>query len=310
MDKYFKRLEEIYEDFDREYFRKDIDNTCKACELCCTSTFRYPDLSALEYDYLKKYVKENNISPSVDNFKNFFQYKDSPYCPYWSKEKGCRVYLARPMFCRMFGLFRFEGDSELPKSCVFYGKRIDVTDESRYKIIKNLPEYMDLIYKYGLLKAENKEEKLEILIKMGKDYITQSRLEEALSILSEVEKIDPHNVSVLFDLAFIYREMNKPEKSKEKLERSIYLGGEEKYPYIHQHYGFVCLTMNCLEEAHKAFMKAIELEPDSMLPYLGMALFFSVREENVKALEYCRKALEINPQDPVALNLGQSILKL
>jgi len=307
MDEFFRRLREIYDNFDREYMTYN-DTGCGACELCCSKNFTYPPLPLLDLDYLDYFIKEHNITPGIEIFKNFIENKDRDYCPYWIK--GCSVYKGRPFFCRTYGIFHFDNEQPLAHSCIYQNNTIEVTSESRYKKIKDLPEYLEMRYKYEVLKAANNEEKVKALVTLGGEYINQVRFEDGLSTFLEAEKLAPENTSVLYDLGFVYRSMNKFSEAKEKLEKCISLGGEEKYPYLYQHTGFVYLSLNLFDEALKAFTKAIELEPEVALSYLGLALYYFTCGNKEKALEYCHRGLDIEPDHNMGHDLLKSIMEM
>ncbi|MEQ8187213.1 MAG: tetratricopeptide repeat protein [Candidatus Eremiobacterota bacterium] len=302
MNEFFTRLREIYDDFDMEYMT-DNAAECGTCELCCTKKFAYPPLSLLDLDYLDYFIKEHNISPGIEIFKRFIENKDRDYCPYWNK--GCTVYKGRPFFCRTYGMFHFDSEQPLHPSCIYQDKTIEVTAETRYKKIKHLPEYLEMRYKYEVVNAKNNEEKVKALVTLGGEYINQFRFEEGLLTFLEAEKLAPEDINVLYDLGFVYRSMNKFSEAKEKLEKCIALGGEDKYPYLYQHTGFVYLSLNLFDEALKAFTKATELEPEVALSYLGLALYYFTCGNKEKAMELCRKGLEIEPDH----KMGQDLLK-
>jgi len=188
MKEIFDTLKDIYDGFDKEYFSPS-ENSCGDCKLCCTSVMKFPPLSRLECDFIDDFLKKHDDYPDIETFKNFMVYRDRERCPYFNLLKGCTIYTARPMYCRLFGLFRFKGNNPVPKACVFYGKTVKAPPQHMYTLIKYFPEFTELKYKYDLLKAADDKERLEAIINLCKEYIRQDREENLLPLFEEAIKI-------------------------------------------------------------------------------------------------------------------------
>jgi Flp pilus assembly protein TadD len=302
MKNILKRLKEVYDDFGREYLQ-NLNITCGNCYICCSAPTNYPKLSNLEYDFLVDFVKENNIEPSGEALKGYMEAKDRKICPYYDKEKGCIIYSARPFCCRVYGPFRFEKDHPLPETCAFRGKQTDVLDLDKYVQIKYLSEFMELRYRYAILAARDEKEKMEGLINLGEEYIRQNRPDDAFPVFEMSEKIEPSDSRPYFNLGCIYRTRGDMKRAGEKMWESCKLGGDKYFPYIYQNLGFIYLNMNLVDEAEKAFRKAIELEPGEAIPCLGMAFVNLARGEKEKAIENSNKAIKIEPDNTIAKSL-------
>jgi Fe-S-cluster containining protein len=190
MKDFFAPLKELYEHFDREY--SNTDGTCIGCWLCCTSEFTYPHISALELDFLEDFTKKHNLIP-IERFKHFLIHRDSPFCPYFEESRGCTAHPARPMFCRLYGNFLFEGAPELPEPCMFKGKSIYVPIEERHTLIKYVPEFRILKYKYEFYKSGNEEKMQTNLLRIIREYIRQEKIQEAFLVFNYSEKLLPKN---------------------------------------------------------------------------------------------------------------------
>ena len=303
MNNFFTILNSLYDAFHKEYL-EGIEVKCKECNLCCSKSFWYPEVFQIEYDFLENFIKENNIEISVDKFKDYVVNKKGDFCPYYNKETcKCIVYSARPLFCRFFGLFEFDGDAPLPPECVFGNTRVYVPENEKYDFIKYFSELIELRYRYDLFKAKGKEEELEALIKLGEEYIRQSRYEESLVIFERAGKINSREGRVHYNLGSIYRSTGDLKKAKGEMEMSLSLGGEKDFPYIYQNLGFICLDSNMAEASKEYFKKAIEVEPEEALSYIGMAFLFWADGEKKKARINCEKAIELDPHNVMAQKL-------
>ena len=304
MKNLFKKLEELYEKFDRKNFH-NMEVACHNCGMCCSSGMRF-FVSDFEYDFLNKYLKEHNISPDIEVFKRFMIKRDRDFCPYYNGKKGCRVYEARPLCCRLFGNFQFRGEPMPRKSCAYYRKGFKVYNPSQ---IKEQSEFIELRAKYKLMKAESYEEKVEAIINLSSFYVGEERLNEALHILEKWEEIFPHNVKINYQAGCVYKWMNNLERAGERLERSLELGGIKYYPSIYQTLGYVYAGMGHCDRAEEFFKKALELKPD-VQSYTDMALIHLTAGGAGKAFYYCEKALEEEPHNKMALEIKEGLEKI
>lgn len=81
-------------------FFPEEGNRCKAmCGKCCTNTAPVGRQEALEIaDWIVENVKVEQLK------EQFAHFDDHPgQCPFLKPDKGCFVYPARPLVCRMFG---------------------------------------------------------------------------------------------------------------------------------------------------------------------------------------------------------------
>ena len=147
-DKYFKKLEAIYNQIPPQ--------TCSNCQECCVCRVV---CSAIEYEYIKKYIKEHfsteqnkslekrvKINYSIETL--FAQKKGKVRCmPCFFREeekKKCSIYPARTFLGRITGLRGFRG------SC----KHVKITDGRDFgpKEAKGLAKEIKNISKLYLLK--------------------------------------------------------------------------------------------------------------------------------------------------------------
>lgn len=118
-------LVKYYELFDKnmEIFSEYI--SCqKSCNVCCNL---YVDVTAIEAEYIRRYVKNNFSSQEIEELINKIKhnikispdheqvmlddtaknkyYKAMNPCPFLSDDGGCSIYEARPVNCRKYAVF-------------------------------------------------------------------------------------------------------------------------------------------------------------------------------------------------------------
>ncbi len=312
MKEIFDTLKDIYDGFDKEYFSPS-ENSCGDCKLCCTSVMKFPPLSRLECDFIDDFLKKHDDYPDIETFKNFMVYRDRERCPYFNLLKGCTIYTARPMYCRLFGLFRFKGNNPVPKACVFYGKTVKAPPQHMYTLIKYFPEFTELKYKYDLLKAADDKERLEAIINLCKEYIRQDREENLLPLFEEAIKISPDDYRAHFYAAIAYRCKNNLSMAAKELEECLSLGGEKEFHEIYGHLGFIYLdildTSPGLSEADKkeltdkafsSFTRSMEFEAHTVIPHMGLAFVHNARGNKERALEGFKKVLDMEHNNSLA----------
>jgi tetratricopeptide (TPR) repeat protein len=268
---FFKKLEEIYGHFQKEYI-SNIKGSCNGCIsiVCCSRPPHY--LSRLESDYLEKFLNDHSIKPGIKEANDFFVNRVEPdYCLYLNKDKGCIIYPARPVGCRTLGAFRFEDGKEvkLPEDCMFYGKEVTVAKKDKYRF-NGIAEFIELKIKYDILKAKDEDEKLEYLILLGEEYTAQSRFSEAISILKEAEKLKSDDPLISFNLSCIYLFINEYPAASEELKKTLQFGGAQEFPEL---YLEACLNLaegyiyeNNLSEALSVIESVRDIKTDD--PFL------------------------------------------
>jgi len=164
-------LKKLYMQFDKVYLKLNYGE-CGKCSLCCTSKtkFKYPPVSCLECNLIKDYIEKNYI----DILKNYIPNKNKELsCPYYNFKIGCIIYPVRPMYCRLFGLFQFEEDPELPKSCIYYGNSINVTLNNRYYLIKYLKKFESLSEQYNKLNLNEKNDAFLSILDTNLNFLNE-----------------------------------------------------------------------------------------------------------------------------------------
>jgi tetratricopeptide (TPR) repeat protein len=125
-------------------------------------------------------------------------------------------------------------------------------------------------------------------------YQTQGRVEEALKeyelLLSQKEKSQERE----FNIGLVF---SQDDPAKEGLK------GLKSYAAYNS--GVIYIQQKKLELAEKSLTLSIELKPDLADAYASLAHIYDLKKEYLKAIEELKKALTLNPNNPVYhYNLG------
>ncbi|MDA2925634.1 tetratricopeptide repeat protein [Acidobacteria bacterium AH-259-G07] len=139
---------------------------------------------------------------------------------------------------------------------------------------------------------------------LGKTLLNLDRTQQAIDHFQKAIELDPNLAEAYFLLSAAYRKQGDVEKTQQILSRfqaldsesqiqeksrlkgrSLYLEGEEH------------LWRDNLDQALKAFQKALEVAPDSHEACFGLAQVYLNRGSPLEALRNIEKALELQPYD-------------
>lgn len=169
----------------------------------------------------------------------------------------------------------------------------------------------------GLSKAiQRKPNDPAPVLKRGLYYLWQKfDYEKALRDFERVLELDPNNVTALIGRADVYTgqdaRLYDPKKAAEDAERAVQIAPTNSDAYrirgdIPGH-GLERDMAQGMEDYHKA----IELNPENMLAYLGLAQNHAQEgkfHDADKALGFAKKAIEVGPGESVALQVLAQIL--
>lgn len=150
-------------------------------------------------------------------------------------------------------------------------------------------------YKTSLKKASR------VNAELGANYLQQGQLERANSKLEKALEQDGNNVDAHTTFALLNMRLDKPEKARRHFETALELKPDS--PQIHNNYG----TFLCDEGEHdkgiEQFLKAAEnrLYDTPAYAYANAGRCAREADQDDKAREYFRKALELNSRLPTAL---------
>jgi Tfp pilus assembly protein PilF len=108
-------------------------------------------------------------------------------------------------------------------------------------------------------------------------------------------KIEPRAAMVMVNAAMAYAKMGAPDQAEKSLVKAIKIAPENAA--AHFNLGLLKAEQNRGKEAEKEFRDAFRLDP-KMAPAAYNLCILTIKDRQAEALSWCRKAAELNPQDP------------
>ena len=134
--------------------------------------------------------------------------------------------------------------------------------------------------------------------------VEKGRLNEAVSVIEDGLKIkeDP---MLLWALGRTYYKKGNYPRAKELLEKANSIDPEFYFSY--NDLGIVLMKMKKFGDANAAFSVALAIQPDSVEINYNIAQNLLIMEKNNEALNYAKKALELEPDSESIKNLIKKI---
>ena len=161
--------------------------------------------------------------------------------------------------------------------------------------------------------------------KKGIEYYNLGNYKQAAENFEKVKELMPDNPQAYYNLAVLYKKSDKPDLAIKNYEQAIKLDSDNPEYYYSLYILYSLYTSSCTNQqtyekkyqlALKNLLKAIELDPKNKKYKAGLADLYSkmdkkYKNENLihKAIEYNKKAVEVNPLNKGNLHhLAQSYL--
>lgn len=150
---------------------------------------------------------------------------------------------------------------------------------------------------------------LDQLLKKAHDKHMRGNFNAAVKLYNEVLKIHPDHLDANYLLGTLYAETGELSRAKEHLERADAI--DPTSPYIKVNLGNICKTQGDFDDARNCYQQALALKNDLPQAYFGLGNIMETVDNNSQgAFEYYRKALQLNPNDPIMLQAtGKLLLK-
>ena len=123
--------------------------------------------------------------------------------------------------------------------------------------------------------------------------------ENVIALLQRALEREPDFQLAHRELGWAYRAEDEIEKAVYHIMRAIDLNPTDGWAHIYL--GNVLWRQFAYDAAEAAFQKAITVWPESSIPFWCLAVFYDYEKRPRLAGRYYRKALEIDPNDTVAL---------
>lgn len=142
---------------------------------------------------------------------------------------------------------------------------------------------------------------VELHTQLGVGYMREGKYDLAFDRLERALKLAPDYAPAHNAMALLYQLLNEPQKAETHFKRALELSPSDSA--AHNNYGLFLCRMSRYEEAEQQFLRALEnplyAVPESAYTNAGLCMYSA--GDRVSAETYLRKALEINPQVPMAL---------
>lgn len=147
----------------------------------------------------------------------------------------------------------------------------------------------------------NAAEAAQLNLSMAQGYMQRGEYEIALDRLHKAEALAPKSADIQTMLAFLHEQIRRPEKAEKYYKRSVELAPESGL-VLNNYGGWLCRTGRAAE-ADAWFLRALDdpfyKTPEAALVNAGRCALQA--QQPASAERYFRQALEIDPNDPSAL---------
>lgn len=144
-------------------------------------------------------------------------------------------------------------------------------------------------------------------LKRAKSLHQAGKFDEAIPIYEQLEKEDPGNAEVHFLLGAANSKTGQSQKALAEYQTAVEL--DPKLDKAWQQIGFVLLNRSDWKGAENAFLRALEISPNSGPSLDGLAQTYLISQQSDKAEQTYQRLLQIEPNNVQAVyNLGQLIL--
>jgi tetratricopeptide (TPR) repeat protein len=135
----------------------------------------------------------------------------------------------------------------------------------------------------------------------AQSLIKNNEYEKSLSVLEDLRKDEPENISVLSVLGYIYHVQKLDEKASVIFEKILSISPDNTYALYNS--GIVLWSLGKKEDAQKRFDRAIGLLPNDADILFNMGNVYLDSKDYSKAIDFFGRYLEKKPNDDKAFLL-------
>jgi tetratricopeptide (TPR) repeat protein len=130
---------------------------------------------------------------------------------------------------------------------------------------------------------------------LGNYYLNRGEVKEALAAYNTALRIEPRAAMVMVNEAMAYAQAGDKEHAEKSLLQAIKIAPGNAA--AHFNLGLLEPELNRGQEAQRELKEAFRLDP-KLAPAAYNLCILMVKENPKEALSWCRKAAELNPQEP------------
>lgn len=130
---------------------------------------------------------------------------------------------------------------------------------------------------------------------LGNYYLNRGEVKPALAAYDTALKIEPQAAMAMVNAAMAYAKMGAPEQAEKSLVKAIKIAPDNAA--AHFNLGLLKAEQKRVKEAEKELREAFRLDP-KMAPAAYNLCILTIKDRPAEALSWCRKAAELNPQEP------------
>src|SRR5918992_124172 len=147
------------------------------------------------------------------------------------------------------------------------------------------------------------------LILQSHALLAAARAREALECAEQALRLEPRNADALYLLGVAHYRCGELSQAEARLKQAVQT--DASVALFHTTLGNVLQDRGALDEAVKAYRRAIRLKPDFCEPYNDLGTAYFAQGHPVRAIESYLRAAELRPDHAVAqANLGSIYRKL
>ena len=139
------------------------------------------------------------------------------------------------------------------------------------------------------------------LLNLGNVYRRQKAFEKAEECLNHAFALQPDDPEVNYSLGMLFAQQNQMQRASDYLQKAIDLRPD--YPEALNNLGILFVQLQDYAKAEEQFKTCIRLNPGFDQSYLNLARLYAIRNEKEQARDVLQKLLNIQPQNPGAMQI-------